>query len=72
MRLREKQKTSEAVWAKLVKALIHNRQAALFHGPGKQGISMFRVEQYFTVAVGEITNVMLSKFQSRVHSHLRK
>jgi hypothetical protein len=71
MRLCEKQKTGKAMRAKLVKALIHNRQAAFMHGSRKQRISSLAIHENFMVAVGEIENKMLSQFQSRVHSHLQ-
>jgi hypothetical protein len=71
MRLCEKQKTGKAVRAKLVKALIHNRQAAFMHGLGKQRVGPLAIHENLMVAVGEVENKVLSKFQSRVHSHLQ-
>jgi hypothetical protein len=70
MRLCEKQKASKAVRAELVKALIHNRQSAFTDRSGKQRFHLFAAYQKLSVAVGEITDVVLPKFQSRVHSHL--
>jgi hypothetical protein len=64
-------KTSKAVWAKLVKALIHNRQATFTYSLRKQRISSLAIHENLMVAVGEIKNLMLSQFQSHVHSHLR-
>src|SRR5215207_137047 len=71
MRLCEKQKTGKAVGAELVKALIHNRQAALIHGLRKQRVCPLAIHEDLMVAVGEVENKMLSQFQSRVHSHLQ-
>jgi hypothetical protein len=70
MRLCEKQKTGKAMWAELVKALIHNRQAAFMHGLRKQRVCPLAINENLMVAVGEIENEVLSQFQSRVHSHL--
>jgi len=71
MRLCEKQKTGKAMWAELVKALIHNRQAAFAYGLRKQRVGFLAIHENLMVAVGEIKDKMLSKFQSRVHSHLQ-
>lgn len=71
MRLCEKQKTGKAVWAELVKALVHNRQAAVMYGLRKQRVCPLAIHENLMVAVGEIENKMLSQFQSRVHSHLQ-
>jgi len=71
MRLCEKQKTGKAVRAELVKALIHNRQAAITHSLRKQRVGFLAIHENLMVAVGEIKDKMLSKFQSRVHSHLQ-
>ena len=71
MRLCEKQKTGKAVRAKLVKALIYNRQAAFVYGLRKQRVSPLAIHEDLMVAVGEIKDEMLSQFQSRVHSHLQ-
>src|SRR5512135_2237902 len=71
MGLCEEQKTGKAMQAKFVEALLHNRQPAGAHCPGEQGIQLFTVKQYFPVAMGEVADVVLSKLQSRVHSHLQ-
>src|SRR6266496_5019302 len=71
MRLCEKQKASKAVRTKLVKALVHNRQAALPHGLRKQRVCPLAIHEDLMVAVGEIENKVLSQFQSHVHSHLQ-
>src|SRR5512138_2018963 len=71
MRLCEKQKTGKAMWAELVEALIHNRQAAFMHGLRKQRVGPLAIHENVMVAAGEIENEVLSKFQSRVHSHLQ-
>src|SRR5215208_460715 len=71
MRLCEKQKTGKAMWAELVKALIHNRQAAFTHGSRKQRVCPLAIHDGLMVAVGEVENKVLSKFQSRVHLHLQ-
>jgi hypothetical protein len=57
--------------AELVKALVHNRQAAFTHGSRKQRVCPLAIHEDLMVAVGEVKNKVLSKFQSRVHSHLR-
>ena len=59
------------MWAELVKALIHNRQAALPHGLRKQRVGPLAIHENLMVAAGEIENEVLSKFQSRVHLHLQ-
>src|SRR5512140_924605 len=59
------------MWAELVKALIHNRQAAFTHGLRKQRVGPLAIHENLMVAAGEIENEVLSKFQSRVHSHLQ-
>src|SRR6185503_4933631 len=71
MRLCEKQKTGKAMRAELVKALIHNRQAAFMYGLRKQRVCSLAIHENLMVAVGEIENKVLSQFQSRVHSHLQ-
>ena len=57
--------------AELVKALIHNRQAAFTHGLRKQRVCTLAIHEDLMVAVGEIEDKVLSKFQRRVHSHLQ-
>ena len=59
------------MWAELVKALIHNRQAAFTYGLRKQRVGMLAIHEGLMVAVGEIKYKVLSKFQSHVHSHLQ-
>src|SRR5215216_2647699 len=71
MRLCEKQKTGKAMGAELVKALVHNRQAAFAHGLRKQRVCPLAIHEDLMVAVGEIENKVLSQFQSRVHLHLQ-
>jgi len=71
MRLCEKQKTGKAMWAELVKALIHNRQATFTDGLRKQRVCPLAIHEDLMVAVGEIEDKVLSQFQSRVHSHLQ-
>lgn len=48
--------------AELVKALIHNRQAAFAHGLRKQRINSLAIHEDLMVAVGEVKNKMLSQF----------
>jgi hypothetical protein len=60
MRLCEKQKTSKAMRTELVKALIHNRQAAFSHGLRKQRVSPLAIHEDLMVAVGEIEDKVLS------------
>jgi len=60
MRLREQQKTGKAMWAELVKALIHNRQAAFADGLRKQRVRFLAIHENLMAAVGEIENKMLS------------
>jgi hypothetical protein len=71
MRLCEEQKAGKAMWAELVKALVHNRQAAFAYSLRKQRVGTLAIHEDLMVAVGEIENKMLSQFQSRVHSHLQ-
>jgi hypothetical protein len=59
------------MWAELVKALIHNRQTTITYGLRKQRVCPLAIHEKLMVAVGEIENIVLSKFQSRVHSHLQ-
>jgi hypothetical protein len=70
MRLCEQQKTGKAMGAKLVKALVHNRQAAFTDGLRKQRVCLLAIHENLMVAVGEVKDKVLSQFQSRVHLHL--
>ena len=59
------------MWAKLVKALIYNCQAAFVDGLRKQRVGSLAIHENLMVAAGEIEDKVLSKSQSRVHSHLQ-
>src|SRR5215216_3230664 len=51
MRLCEKQKTGKTMGAELVKALVHNRQAAFAHGLRKQRVCPLAIHEDLMVAL---------------------